>query len=760
MLLVGVLGIPLLPKFFISNEVNYVSLILTFYFCLVSIWALMAYREFTHSNEKILAAQKIAKKLHPMIGDYSYKSYNPDIRKFESGFIHLNPLDFWDTENIVPSWLDKGKFWYILLGLQNSGKEVILQILDDKCLSFYDKKNIAFIKRELTTNFKSKHYRYRICIPQWLVMNTDINDFLSSSDKLNMTGPEIVNTINYLNKLLVDAADEILEREISFLKYSRPFSYFFIYINKSLPIRLVYKELYQKFVKYFPAARYSLLDNVNRNLAYVKNTDLIDSIIELAKLRGIRSANIEKIKMLTTFLKNEYDAQGLGEGSHHFHNLHHSLDVAYISMYMLPIEIYNHQFGWEDYEILLVAGLLHDYDPLQYVYNRNTSEKVQKVQFGPKVERTIKVVKKQKIIQAHFNLSPLEYQNYLKICNFNNFKDIEKMNSTDISDNSLNLSDSPKSILTEALIWRTDFPFYKKEQSVLQFNLLLNQLENTNPKTNKSKSRYELLGEVLSLSDLSVTYLGADPIRAWDRVTTLYEEFDLPKSVAISGTYEYFSEFVHNDLFNKLINRRSFPDVFKQRWNLVYQFYHEGNPANQLNRVIQNAKRTFLNINLEITMHSGEILLYLANKFPNDYFIGISNNSEEVFNTKKKFSELNFKNAFSILGNIEKVLPNIKAKSIDNVLLSLSEFNISSFELLDIESIIQTIKTILKIEGTLQIFSQFEYDHLFIRKLLSVLQDNGFTESSYPLKSSYLSDITLEKDGMTNFSTLIFANKS
>lgn len=753
MLLVGLTGIPMLPKYFISENIDYLSLILTFYFTLVCIWGLMAYREFTRSNEKINTAHSIAKKLHPQIGDYSQKSYNPDTRNFESGYIPLGPLDFWDTENIVPSWMDKGKYWHVLLSFQNLDKDIILQILDDKCLSFYDKKIISFIKRESITNFKSKYYRYRICIPQWLVMNTDINDFLDSSDKLNMNRHEIVNTVNYLNKLLADVADEIIEREKLFLKYPWPLNHFLIYVNKSLPIRLVYKEIYQKCIRYFPAARYSLLDAVNRNLAYIKNTDLIDSIIEIATLRDIPSANVEKIRILMSFLKSEYEKYGLGEGSHHFHNLHHSLAVAYISMYMLPNEINGHQFGWEDYELILVAGLLHDYDPLQHVYSRNTLEKVQ---YGPKVERTIKVIKKKGILQAHFTMDPWGYQNYLKNLEFN--KNSDKSDFDKTPDNSLNL-DSPKSIITEALIWRTDFPFFKKEDSISQFKSLLEQLLGKTI-TEKDKSKYELMGEVLSLSDLSVTYMGADPIRAWDRVITLYEEFDLPKSVAISGTYEYFSEFVHNDLFTKLINRKSFPDIFKQRWAMVYQFYHEGNPANQLNKVIQNSQRVFQNINLELTMHTGDILLYLANKFPTDYFIGISNNSDEVINTKKKFSELNYKNAFSVFGNVEKVLPNIKTQTIDNILLSISEFNISSFEKLNIESMVNTIKEILKIDGTIQILSQFDEDNEFIRKLLMILHNNGFIESSYPIQNPYFSDVNLKRDRVTNFSTFVFTNKN
>ena len=61
------------------------------------------------------------------------------------------------------------------------------------------------------------------------------------------------------------------------------------------------------------------------------------------------------------------------------------------------------------------------------------------------------------------------------------------------------------------------------------------------------------------------------------------------------------------DIFKELINNRNFPDIFRQRWNLVYQFYHEGNSPNQINRIIMNAKKSNSKINLEIGLKTGEL---------------------------------------------------------------------------------------------------------------------------------------------------------
>src|SRR5918911_1252654 len=78
----------------------------------------------------------LARKLDPMIGDYEYRSYNPETKEYENGYVPLGPIDFWDKETQVPNWLDKGKYWNILLGLQTGNKEIILQVVRDRELPF------------------------------------------------------------------------------------------------------------------------------------------------------------------------------------------------------------------------------------------------------------------------------------------------------------------------------------------------------------------------------------------------------------------------------------------------------------------------------------------------------------------------------------------------------------------------------------------------------------------------------------------------
>ena len=70
------------------------------------------------------------------------------------------------------------------------------------------------------------------------------------------------------------------------------------------------------------------------------------------------------------------------------------------------------------------------------------------------------------------------------------------------------------------MIWRTDFPYFKLETAQEMFKKLLSEIEAKGYDIGKIK----ILAEVLWLSDLSVTYMGSDPIRAWNRVTSLYDE--------------------------------------------------------------------------------------------------------------------------------------------------------------------------------------------------------------------------------------------
>jgi hypothetical protein len=73
----GWFGIPLIPQYLISNEVDMLAGIFTLFSSLGTIWGVMAYREFTKAVETVIEARMAARKLDPMIGDYEYKSYNP-----------------------------------------------------------------------------------------------------------------------------------------------------------------------------------------------------------------------------------------------------------------------------------------------------------------------------------------------------------------------------------------------------------------------------------------------------------------------------------------------------------------------------------------------------------------------------------------------------------------------------------------------------------------------------------------------------------
>ncbi|HJY09704.1 MAG TPA: hypothetical protein VJ250_02060, partial [Nitrososphaeraceae archaeon] len=71
-----------------------------------------------------------------MVGEYEYKSYNPITKEYETGFVPSGPVDFWDKETQVPAWMDKGKYWHILLSLKAGNREVKLSVVKDSDLPF------------------------------------------------------------------------------------------------------------------------------------------------------------------------------------------------------------------------------------------------------------------------------------------------------------------------------------------------------------------------------------------------------------------------------------------------------------------------------------------------------------------------------------------------------------------------------------------------------------------------------------------------
>ena len=167
------------------------------------------------------------------------------------------------------------------------------------------------------------------------------------------------------------------------------------YLNISLPIRIFYSEI--KDIT--PEAKKRWIQYINDNLSRTSTNTLIEVIILKSKMIGIDEKYSNKLLSLIKFLKNEYEKLGLGEGSSEYHNLHHSLEVAYMSLNMLPKEIHGYKFDRKDYEIMLVAALLHDYNPMNNIKFRKSHSRI------PRVTNTIEEIRKKRIHDAYFNFT-------------------------------------------------------------------------------------------------------------------------------------------------------------------------------------------------------------------------------------------------------------------------------------------------------------------------------------------------------------------
>jgi hypothetical protein len=734
LLATGWFGIPLVPIYFTTNQVDILAVILTLFSALGTIWGAMAYRELTRSVERVLSSRYKAKQLDPRIGDYDYRSFNPETRQYETGYLPLGPIDFWDKETKAPNWLDKGKYWHILLGLQSKDREIIIQVVRDSELPFSTKpRNVAVTIRDRVALFSSEnrkrgYFRYRVLIPQWLVMNTERSRYVDPREFQTQEGREIRSRISDLNRALVFAAEEVIEREKPRIRYPYRISTLGIYLNKSLPLRIIYDE----FVRFLPGSKRNFISDINRNLANVKEDELIAAIIQVASDKGIPSSSIRKIRTLTNFLRNAYDNLGLGEGSSEYHNFHHSLEVSYMVLQMLPRYFRGYLFSEKDYELLLVSALVHDYDPVQSVFVSPTagSDDTPIITKGPNVGRTIRELQKTRIHEAYFVLNPDEFEEYFK-----DYK-IALMPPTEFSTThpeylQSRMNEKPKeSSMVEALVWHTDFPYYRQEETQKTFSSLLNFLAAEGYNSEKTN----LLAEVLWLADLSVTYMGSDPIRAWDRVTSLYDELYLPKLEAVSRTDAFFSDFAETPLFKELLRANSLPDVFRQRWSLVYQFFHEGNPSTQLNRTIDNAKKLFLKVNIQISMTNGGMLEQVAIENWAEYFIGISDDQKEVLKTKNRFATLDPPNASAFWGSTPKLIPNIADNVVDNFMMIVPRSSLNqvddSIQNNSLKSLLLILKPKLRQVGTIQILTDIENSAEQLVTMLNTIGECGFEKVS------------------------------
>jgi tRNA G46 methylase TrmB len=252
-----------------------------------------------------------------------------------------------------------------------------------------------------------------------------------------------------------------------------------------------------------------------------------------------------------------------------------------------------------------------------------------------------------------------------------------------------------------------------------------------------------MLAEILWLADLAVTYMSSDPVRAWDRVTNLYDELNLPKLEAVPRTDAFFADFADNELFRQMITSKQFPYIFRQRWNLIYQFFHEGNPSTQLNRTIATARKLYLRINLEIDMRKGEMLQAMAEENYAEYFIGIGKDQNEVFKAKSRFAALDPQNASAFWGGTEKLLPAITDRSIDNFLMVLPEHSapLATMEAKAVfRSMLGSISKKLVQGGAFRILTDLEKDSMAFRELALIASQAGFQLIGNPGKAYFPRD--------------------
>jgi len=736
-------GIQLALNYAVHDEFDFVYFLLTLFSGLGTVWGVMAHRELTKSSDKVNNTRALAYQINPQIGKYEYKSYNPETHEFEDGYIPFGPIDFWDPATYAPDWVDKGKYWHVLLGLQVPNKELILQVVKDDDLMNTKNRNVATTQRESIRfpwdqNGSIKRFRYRVKIPQWAVMRADYQGTKSNNQEGIVTNREV----GKLNKNIVLLVDEIIERERFRIKYPWKITGLWLYIYKSLPIKIIYNEILEKL----PGFHKSIVKEANETLADIREDRLVMAILDVAKNRGISEITIEKISTLIRFLDGVYSDIGLGEGSTEYHNFHHSLEVSYMALKMLPNAISDYRFSADDIEIILVAALLHDYDPLQFTYNGNSSRPETngyltsgpsiRSSVGPRVQRTIETIQRYQIHDAYFKLDQPDLERV-----FENFS-FKFRTQPDLQTPTAGIEKSDKSLIVEALIWRTDFPYFRQETAQKNFKELLSELKAKGYDIGK----INLLAEVVWLSDLSVTYMGSDPIRAWNRVTNLYDELFLPKLEAVSRTDSYFSDFADTHLFQELIKMRSFPVVFKNRWNSIYQFFHEGNPSTILIRTIMNARKSFLRINILIGYFKGELVYRMANDVWSEFFIGIGEDQNEISYAKSKFTELEPLNASVFWGNPTKLIPNIPDGSIDSFIINLAS---SRQEILtnkeSLSSIISIINKKLTNFGTLQIImdvpkesevSNFIYKEILSKDFVDCSEDSrAYFSSKLDLRS-------------------------
>ncbi len=727
MIATGFFGIPLVSNFFSDKNSDSSQLIFAIFSLLGCVWGFMAYNQFDRVTKLVKKTWSLSHKLDPMIGEYDYKTFNPETRQWEEGYTHYGIVDYWERDNEVPQWMDKGKYWKILIELQKINKNIILQITKDRNLPFNQGKNNLAITIKENYSFgmskenmvhPNKYHRFRIVIPQWLVMNTDYKNF---NTYFQLEISTLTNTITEVNKNIPKTIDELVDREKIIL--TKPWNMFIslvTYLNKSLPIRIIYG----KTKEMLPDAKQRRIQYTNDNLSRMSTNDLIGSLIIKARMTGIDEKSLNKTALLLKFLRNEYEKLGLGEGSSEYHNLHHSLEVAYMSLHMLPKEIHGYPINNKDYEIMLVAALLHDYDPMQDLKYRNSNYTRR-----PSVISTIEQLRKKRIHDAYFSFND---EGLIKYFRKNESPLLPTKEFSTVHPEHLNNRKTPlESKITEALIWRTDYPYDERSQS--NFNQLLREINNNG----FSGEKINVIADILSLADLSVTYLSSDPLLAWNRVINLYQELNLPIAEAVLRTDRFLSFFSEESLFKEIISRKNFPEIFKQKWDNVYRFFHEGNPSTRINKIIFDARIKHNKINMELDMHNCDFIISNAIINKKEFFIGIGKNKDDVMISQSKLKAAGIENLEVFPGNIESLLPFIKDRSVDTFIITITNDEKKDFNKTKLlRDLFYSYSSKLVINGTIQIIIGKDQDH---ENIISLIPNHEF-------KMTNISNNTISKD--------------
>ena len=205
----------------------------------------------------------------------------------------------------------------------------------------------------------------------------------------------------------------------------------------------------------------------------------------------------------------------------------------------------------------------------------------------------------------------------------------------------------------------------------------------------------------------------------------MYEELDFPLVGAVSGTDRFLSLFSEGSLFKDIISRKTFPDVFRQKWDNVYQFFHEGNPSNKINNLILDAKTKYEKINMDVSVSNCNYLISTALQNKNEYHIGIVKDKDEIIKAQTKLSELQIENLEILPGNPDNILPFIKDKSVDNFMITIfcdnSEKRNNKERIL--KNLLHSYKSKLSQDGTIQIIVENKQD---FRKILSLIPEHDF----------------------------------